>query len=259
MAKKRGNDLAMPNFEEDLITVIDSRMASNKPNTSNSKNTQQQQQQKQQQQHQQQSQAPQPQPQPGSQFTSDGSILMNDNEWPAATVIVGNGRRRSGGSSVPAGIRHQPSGRSRSSDHALIRRRPYNNLIDDNIIYTIDEQPFQPAALSSSQPLTKYYTGAIGGHQFPFTSRHPHGHLYDDYERTNSVNEFHYTGNSSSVLKSKPESYQPHPAHRALSDQSLRSPSYQSGHPGRVRHRSYSSYPHRRLPVSMQVNYPSEW
>lgn len=250
MAKKRGNDLAMPNFEEELITVIDSRMAAAKPNNSNNNSNVNRNVPK-------HSQPQQPQQQPimqpqqsGMPFVSD-NIILNDNEWPAATVIVGNGRRRSGGSSVSATIRqHQPSGRSRSSDHALIRRRPHNNLVDDNVIYTIDEQPIYPTALSSSQPLTKYYNGPMGTHPFAYSGEHHGGHLYEDYERTNSVNEFRYTA------ASNPETYQ-HPAHRTLSDQSLRSPNYESGHPGRIRHRSYSSYPHRRLPVT--INYPSEW
>ena len=337
IAKKRANDPncmnnQLPNFEDDLITVIDSRIASSKSNRNlNSAHHP----------HQQQPSLLQNQPQsqqilPPTQQLPQGphhhhlhnqqqqhhhsnlninKIIQNDpiltqpnimdnnpnnnpnnnrNNWMAQSYTSINIAASSINADQSNG-KLPGSVRSRSSDNALIRRRQISDLINENDIYTIDEQP----TLSSSSSI--HHNSQHNHHHRHHTYHHTHHHdgynqqqqqrrghsstsfsggtttatagasrnIIQDYGRS-SVNGFN-TGNQllsqqqqqnsrpSTTAANNHHQHQQHQQHRAHSDQSLRSRSNQTIHQGSSRHRSYSSYPHRRLPMPVQINYPSEW
>nr|XP_027200074.1 calcium-activated potassium channel slo-1-like [Dermatophagoides pteronyssinus] len=339
IAKKRANDPncmnnQLPNFEDDLITVIDSRIASSKSNRNlNSAHHP----------HQQQPSLLQNQPQsqqilPPTQQLPQGphhhhlhnqqqqhhhsnlninKIIQNDpiltqpnimdnnpnnnpnnnrNNWMAQSYTSINIAASSINADQSNG-KLPGSVRSRSSDNALIRRRQISDLINENDIYTIDEQP----TLSSSSSI--HHNSQHNHHHRHHTYHHTHHHdgynqqqqqqrrghsstsfsggttttaaaaasrnIIPDYGRS-SVNGFN-TGNQllsqqqqqnsrpSTTAANNHHQHQQHQQHRAHSDQSLRSRSNQTIHQGSSRHRSYSSYPHRRLPMPVQINYPSEW
>nr|XP_046919729.1 calcium-activated potassium channel slo-1-like isoform X3 [Dermatophagoides farinae] len=331
IARKRANDPScmnhqLPNFEDDLITVIDSRIASSKLNRNHNSahhhTTSQQQTSSQPQ------QPPQPQPplQPSSSLPPPqgphhlhnphphhhSSININKIIDPISQPPVMDNNRTNwmAQSSTSINIaaidqsttngnvsgKFPGSVRSRSSDNALIRRRQISDLINDDI-YTIDEQPSLSATHHNHRHHNYHHDGypdGVGGVENNIVNNNQQqrrGHSSTPFSDTtrgvvgpgsainygrSSVNGFTTHHNplnistqqqSSTLIQQQQQQQQPNSrpstaanhTHRAHSDHSLRSRSHQTNHQGSSRHRSYSSYPHRRLPMPVHINYPSEW
>lgn len=316
----------LPNFEDDLITVIDSRIASSKLNRNHNSahhhTTSQQQTSSQPQ------QPPQPQLplQPSSSLPPPqgphhlhnphphhhSSININKIIDPISQPPVMDNNRTNwmAQSSTSINIaaidqsttngnvsgKFPGSVRSRSSDNALIRRRQISDLINDDI-YTIDEQPSLSATHHNHRHHNYHHDGypdGVGGVENNIVNNNQQqrrGHSSTPFSDTargvvgpgsainygrSSVNGFTTHHNplnistqqqSSTLIQQQQQQQQPNSrpstaanhTHRAHSDHSLRSRSHQTNHQGSSRHRSYSSYPHRRLPMPVHINYPSEW
>ena len=157
------------------------------------------------------------------------------------------------------------SGRSRSSDNALMSRRrhqqqqqqQHNPMMEE--AYPLDEFQLQPPPLRRRELMRDVDQEAMNSqqHQQPL----PHAQSLEGH----SIPSHHSVtfGHNGQYGRTSANGY-PATSVRAHSDQSVRvSNRSRSYHPREdhqsARHRSYSSHPHRRLPIPLQTNYPNEW